>query len=91
VEGGGGGGGCAIADRAVWSLLVVFVDELVEQCLELVECGRWWVGGEPALEGLVEALDLATGGGVVGTAVLLRDVECSRNRYGRLCRLTVGW
>ena len=43
----------AVAERAVGSLSVVFVDELVEQCLELVERGGAGVAGDPAFEGLV--------------------------------------
>ena len=43
----------AVAKRAVGSLSVVFVDELVEQCLEFVERGGAGVGGEPAFEGSV--------------------------------------
>jgi uncharacterized protein YegP (UPF0339 family) len=59
----------------VRSLLVVLADEMVEQCLELVEGGGWWVGGEPFLEGLVEAFDFAARGRVVRSRVLLGDVE----------------
>jgi hypothetical protein len=60
----------------VRSLLVVLVDELVEQGLEFSEGRCRWVSGEPALEGLVEAFDFATGGRVVRSAVLLGDAEC---------------
>ena len=70
-----GGGGGAVAEGGVWSLLVVLEDELVELCLELRD-RRWCRSSpEPLLQGLVEALYLAAGGGVVGTAVLLGDAK----------------
>ena len=59
----------------MWAVLVVVGDELVEQCLELVDGGRGGAGGEPAFQCLVEAFNFAAGGRVVGSAVLLGDVE----------------
>lgn len=50
-------------------LAVVVVAEVVELVLERGQCGRWGLAGEPALEGLVEALDFAAGLGVVGPGV----------------------
>jgi hypothetical protein len=58
--------------------LVVVVDELVEQGLELADGRRLAaLGAEPAFEGLLEAFDLAAGGGVVGSGVLLDDAEAA--------------
>ena len=62
-------------ERGVGSALVVLVDELVEESLEFRQGGGGWLGGEPFLEGLLEAFDFAAGGGVVGAGVLLGDVE----------------
>ena len=56
--------------------LVVFINETVGQGLELLD--RGWLGslgGEPILEGLVEAFDFPAGGGVVRSGVFLLDAE----------------
>ena len=67
---------CSVGQGSVGSAVVVFVDELVEQCLELVDRGGLGrLGAEPLLEGLLEPFDFALGGGVVGSAVLLDDVQ----------------
>jgi hypothetical protein len=61
--GGVGHGGRPPADGAVRALGVVGVAEAVELGLELVDgCGAR-LAGQPFLEGLVEAFDLAAGGG----------------------------
>ena len=62
----------------MWAVVVVFVDELVELGLEFGE-GRCFgvLLLEPAFEGLVEAFDLAAGGGVVGGGVDLGDSEAA--------------
>jgi hypothetical protein len=53
--------------------------EGVEEGLKLGQGGRLWaLRTKPLLEGLLESLDLAAGGGVVRSAVLLEDPEwCS--------------
>jgi len=59
-------------------VLVVGGLELLEQGLQLVDGGGLvGLGVEPFLEGLLEAFDPAAGGGVVGSAVLLDDVEAA--------------
>jgi hypothetical protein len=56
----------------VGPLGVVVGGELVEEGLPLCDgAGLVGLGGEPLLEGLLEAFDLAAGGGVVGAGVLL--------------------
>ena len=58
------------------SLGVVLVAEPVEQGMQLSEGGRLpALAGQPGLKGLLEAFDLAAGGGVVGAGVLLGDPE----------------
>ena len=42
--------------------------------------GLSWLGSQPVLEGLLESLDFAAGGGVVGSAVLLDDAEQAAER-----------
>ena len=60
------------------SLLVVEQDEGAEHDLQLVVGGRLLgLGAQPLLHRLLEALDLAAGGGVVGAGVLLVDVEAA--------------
>ena len=60
----------------MWSLVVVDGDEAVEQGLQLGDRGRLvGLGAQPRLEGLLEAFDLAAGGRVVGSGVLLDDAE----------------
>ena len=57
-------------------VVVVVVGELVEEGLQVGDGG--WLGGssaEPFFQGLLEAFDFAAGGGVVGSGVLLGDVE----------------
>ena len=56
-------------------LLVVGEAEGVELGLQLGEVGRRRLPPEPALEGLVEALDLALGLGMARRPVLLADAE----------------
>ena len=65
----------APADRPVRPLLVVDRAEGVELGLEPGEVGRRRLPPQPALEGLVEALDLALGLGVARRPVLLADAE----------------
>ncbi|MDZ4235169.1 MAG: hypothetical protein U1C73_15730 [Dietzia sp.] len=57
------------------SVVVVDLDEGVELVLQLGDGCRGRLGSEPLLHGLLEALDLAAGGGVVGSAVLLADAQ----------------
>ena len=75
-EPGVGDGGGGPAEGSVGSSVVVFIDEGVDQGLEfVVGCWLWGLGCQPFLEGLVEAFDFAAGGGVVGSGVLLLDLE----------------
>jgi hypothetical protein len=74
-EGGVGGGRGAPGEFAVWAVVVVEVAECVELALQFGQGGCWWLGGEPAFEGLVEALDFSLGLRVAGVAVLLCDAE----------------
>ena len=60
------------ADRPVWPLLVVGEAEGVELGLQPGEVGRCPPLPEPALEGLVEALDLALGWGWPGAPFFWR-------------------
>jgi hypothetical protein len=62
-------------ERAVRAVFVVVLAELVELALQLDRGARCRSGGEPALLGLVEALDLALGLRVAGGPVLLADAE----------------
>ena len=55
--------------------VVVFVDEGVELGLQFGDGVGAGLAGEPAFEGLVEAFDLAAGGGVVGGGVDLDDAQ----------------
>jgi hypothetical protein len=59
----------------VWAVVVVGLDEGIELGLKFGEGGGAGVAGEPFFEGLVESLDLAAGGGVVGAGVDLSDPE----------------
>jgi hypothetical protein len=60
-------------------LLVGDGGELVEQGLQLGEGGGLdGLGGEPLGEGLLEALHLAAGGGVVRAGVLLRHAKVAQ-------------
>jgi hypothetical protein len=67
--------GCRPANRPVRPLLVVGEAERVELCPEPGEAGGCWPLPQPALEGLVEALDLALGPRVARCPVLLADPE----------------
>ena len=55
--------------------MVVVSGEVVEQRLEVVDRRGGGSSGEPFLEGLLEAFDLAAGGRVVGAGVFLGDAE----------------
>jgi hypothetical protein len=66
---------CPPGQRPVRSDVVVVVAEAVELGLQLGERRGWGLFGEPAFEGLVEALDLAAGLGVVGAGVLVVDPQ----------------
>ena len=55
--------------------MVVDAGEGVELVLEFGDGPGAWLGAEPSFEGLLEAFDLAAGGGVVGPGVLLGDLE----------------
>jgi hypothetical protein len=77
----GGRGGALVGQRAVWAAVVVFVDEVVEVGLQLGEGGGAGLVAEVLFEGLVEAFDLAAGGGVVGVELIWmtprRRISCS--------------
>lgn len=70
----GDGGGDAV-EGAVWSGRVVELNEGVELVLERGDRVGWVEGGEVALQCLLEAFDLAAGGGVVRGGVLVGDAE----------------
>ena len=71
-------GGGSVRQGAVRAAVVVLVDEGVEQGLQLGDRGGLvGLGAEPVLHGLLESLDLAAGGGVAGSGVLLDDVQAS--------------
>lgn len=58
------------------SALVVFVDKVVDEMLELVDCvGLGCLGFQPFFECLVESFDFAAGGGAVWSGVFLVDSE----------------
>jgi hypothetical protein len=59
----------------VRSKVVVDALEAVELGLQVVQSGGGGLSCEPALQGLVEAFDLALGLRVVGMAVLLGDAQ----------------
>jgi hypothetical protein len=62
----GGGRGGPLRQRAVRAVLVVGGDEEVDEGLQVGDRGRLeWLGGQPLLQGLLEAFDLAAGGRVV--------------------------
>ena len=68
--------GGSVRQRAVRAPVVVFVAESVEQHLELGDRGGLdGLGAQPLLEGLLEPLYLPAGRGVVGSGVLLDDVQ----------------
>jgi hypothetical protein len=60
---------------AVRAAFVVVLAELLELRLKLGDGAGGWPGGEPALQGLVEASGLALGLRVTGGSVLLADAE----------------
>jgi diguanylate cyclase (GGDEF)-like protein/PAS domain S-box-containing protein len=64
---------CAAVQGSVGPFVVVVVGEGIELVLQAVQVAGRRSCAEPALEGLVQALDLALGLGVVRGAVLLRD------------------
>ena len=77
----GDGGGTPLRQRAVRPFVVVVGNEALEQCLQFGDRGRLiGLGGEPALECLLEPLDFPAGGRVVGPGVLLRDAEAAKLR-----------
>ena len=55
------------------AVVVVVLDEGVDVGLQLVDGGGGQLGAEPFLHCLLEAFDLAAGGGVVGSRVLLAN------------------
>jgi hypothetical protein len=59
--------------------VVVFIGEFVQEELKLLE-GFWLMrfGAQPFLQGLLEPLHFALGGGVVGAAIFLGDVKRPR-------------
>ena len=59
----------------MWSSVVVFVDELIDVCLEFGDGSGWRPGGHPLFEGLLESFNFACRGGVVGACVFLGDAE----------------
>src|SRR4029079_7531343 len=70
--------GGSVGQRAVWSVVVVLGDEGIEKVLQLGQgSGLDGSGAEPLLQGLLESLDFAAGGGAVGWGVLLVHVEPS--------------
>jgi hypothetical protein len=73
--GGPGGGGGGAGQGAVWPLVVVVAGEPVELGLQAGDGGGGGLAGEPFLQGLVVALDLAAGLGVVGAGVPEADVQ----------------
>jgi hypothetical protein len=56
-------------------VLVVGLEEHIDQVLQLGDGGWLGLASQPVLQGLLEAFDFAAGGGVVGSGVLLDDVE----------------
>jgi hypothetical protein len=62
----------------VWAVLVVDLHELLQQQSQLLNgSGLDGLGAEPVLRGLLDAFDLAAGGGMVRAGVLLHDVEAA--------------
>ena len=66
---------CPPGQRPVRSDVVVVIAEAVELGLQLGQGGGRGLFGEPAFEGLVEALDLAARLGVIGAGVLVVDPQ----------------
>jgi hypothetical protein len=68
-----------VGQGPVGPVVVVDGGERLEQGLQLDQgAGLDGLGGEPFLEGLLEAFHLAAGGGVVGAGVLLDHAEASQ-------------
>lgn len=65
----------AAADSAMRAVVVVVGDEPVDLSLEFDEVDGGVLFGEIALEGLMEAFDLAAGLGVIGPGVLVGHAE----------------
>ena len=61
----------------MWAAVVVFVDEVVELGLQLGDGGGAGLVAEVLFEGLVEAFDLAAGGGVIRGGVDLDDAQAA--------------
>nr|WP_232807339.1 hypothetical protein [Geodermatophilus chilensis] len=60
-------------------MLVVLDDEQVEQGLQFGDRGGLdGLGAQPLLQRLLDAFDLAAGGGVIWGAVLLHDAQPAR-------------
>ena len=73
VDGGRGG---SMFEGPVRPLLVVGGGEPVRQRLQFGDRGGLvWLGGQLFLHRLLKAFDLAAGGGVVGSGVLLGDAQ----------------
>jgi hypothetical protein len=72
---GGVGGGSAAPGRPVRPVVVVSAAEGIELGLQLSEGARHRLALQPALQGLLEALDLALRLGMAGVAVLLPDAQ----------------
>ena len=67
------GGGCALPQRPMRAGIVVVGPEPVQLGLELLYSLGPWLFGLPTFQGLVGALHLAAGLGVVGAGVLVGD------------------
>ena len=65
----------AFSQGSVRPGVVVGGGERVELGLQCAQGTGRWLGAQPLLHGLLEALDLALGLGVVGASVLLVDAE----------------
>jgi hypothetical protein len=105
AAGGGGGFGAGLVGHGrgrpagqgpVGTLVVVDGHELVQELLEFDQVGGLGgLGAQPPLQGLLEPLDLATGGGLVGAAVVLLDVAAAQlwppGRCGHRGRQQSGW
>jgi hypothetical protein len=61
--------------------LVVDASEGVQLGLQLGEGDGGWLGGEPALQSLLEAFDLALGLRMAGMAVLLGDAQAGEQVF----------
>jgi hypothetical protein len=68
-------------ERTVGPDLVVDASEGVQLGLQLGEGDGGWLGGEPALQSLLEAFDLALGLRMAGMAVLLGDAQAGEQVF----------